>query len=254
MQLPHNPFKKALIEGRAPIGLWASLPSPYAVEVIAGAGFDWLLIDTEHTPADIETVLAELQAVAGYPSHPVVRLPWNDFVAVKRYLDIGALTLMIPQIGNADEARAAVAAMRYPPGGVRGVGGTTRATRFGRVDDYARRAEEELCLLVQVETREALDEIEAIAAVDGVDGIFIGPADLHASFGHVGERANPAVMARIDDGIRRIRAAGKAPGILTSNEADARRWLALGAQFVAVGSDVGLLARSADALAARFRT
>ena len=140
MQLPHNPFKKALIEGRAPIGLWASLPSPYAVEVIAGAGFDWLLIDTEHTPADIETVLAELQAVAGYPSHPVVRLPWNDFVAVKRYLDIGALTLMIPQIGNADEARAAVAAMRYPPGGVRGVGGTTRATRFGRVDDYARRA------------------------------------------------------------------------------------------------------------------
>ena len=253
MQLPHNPFKKALAEGRAPIGLWASLPSPYAVEVIAGAGFDWLLIDTEHTPADIETVLAELQAASAYGSHPVVRLPWNDFVAVKRYLDIGALTLMIPQIADAKEARAAVEAMRYPPRGIRGVGGTTRATRFGRVADYARHAEEQLCLLVQVETREALDQIEAIAAVDGVDGIFIGPADLHASFGFVGERANPEVMARIDDGIRRIRAAGKAPGILTSSEPDAKHWLALGAQFVAVGSDVGLLARSADALIARFR-
>jgi 4-hydroxy-2-oxoheptanedioate aldolase len=144
--------------------------------------------------------------------------------------------------------------MRYPPAGVRGVGGTTRATRFGRVPGYAKRAEEELCLLVQVESREALEQLEAIAAVDGVDGVFIGPADLHASFGHVGERAHPDVVPLIDDAIRRIRACGKAPGILTPDEGDARRWLSLGALFVAVGSDVGLLARGADALAARFRT
>jgi 4-hydroxy-2-oxoheptanedioate aldolase len=253
MNLPENPFKRALRSGKPQIGLWSSLSSNYTVEVIAGAGFDWILLDTEHSPADIENLLAQLQAAEPYPTHAVVRVPWNDMVNIKRVLDIGAQSLLIPYVQNAEEARAAVAHTRYPPAGVRGVAGTTRATRFGRIKDYARRAHEEICVLVQVETQKALDSIEAICAVDGVDGVFIGPADLHASFGYTGEIANPKVKPMIDDAIRRIRKAGKAPGILTPNEADARHWLECGALFVAVGADVGILARGAEALAAKFK-
>ena len=253
MELPRNAFKHALKGGRAQIGLWSSLSSNYSVEVTAGAGFDWLLLDMEHSPNDLESLLAQLQAAAPYPTHPVVRVPWNDMVTMKRVLDVGAQSLLVPYVSTADEARAAVAHTRYPPAGVRGVAGTTRATRFGRVKDYARRAHEELCLLVQVETQAALDSIEAICAVDGVDGVFIGPADLHASLGHTGEIANPKVKPLIDDAIRRIRKAGKAPGILTPNEDDARHWLECGALFVAVGADVGILARGAEALAAKFK-
>jgi 4-hydroxy-2-oxoheptanedioate aldolase len=183
-----------------------------------------------------------------------VRVPWNDMVWIKRVLDIGAQTLLVPYVSTAEEAHSAVAYTRYPPQGLRGVAGATRATRFGRIKDYARRAHEETCLLVQVETRAALDNIEAIAAVEGVDGIFIGPADLHASLGHTGEIAHPGVKPLIDEAIRRIRKCGCAPGILTPNEADARHWLACGALFVAVGADVGLLARGAEALAARFKS
>jgi len=253
MNLPENPFKRALARGTPQIGLWSSLSSNYTVEVIAGAGFDWILLDSEHSPADIENLLTQLQAAAPYPTHPVVRIPWNDMVTIKRVLDIGAQSLLVPYVSTADEARAAVSFARYPPAGVRGVAGTTRATRFGRIPDYARRAHEEICVLVQVETQQALDNIEAIAAVDGVDGIFVGPADLHASLGHAGETANPKVKPLIDDAIRRIRKSGKAPGILTPNEADARHWLECGALFVAVGADVGILARGAEALAAKFR-
>jgi 4-hydroxy-2-oxoheptanedioate aldolase len=220
---------------------------------VAGAGFDWLLLDSEHSPVDIENLLTQLQAAAPYHSHPIVRIPWNDMVTVKRVLDVGAQTLLVPYVQNVEEARRAVAHTRYPPAGVRGVAGTTRATRFGRIKDYAKRAHEEICVLVQVETQTALSEIEAIAAIDGVDGIFIGPADLHASLGHAGETANPKVKPMIDDAIRRIRKTGKAPGILTPNEADARHWLECGALFVAVGSDAGILARGADALAAKFK-
>jgi 4-hydroxy-2-oxoheptanedioate aldolase len=182
-----------------------------------------------------------------------VRVPWNDMVWIKRVLDIGAQTLLVPYVSTAAEARNAAAYTRYPPAGLRGVAGTTRASRFGRIKDYARRAHEEICLLVQVETQVALDNIEAIGAVEGVDGIFIGPADLHASLGHPGEIANPKVKPLIDDAIGRIRKCGKAPGILTPNEADARRWLECGALFVAVGADVGILARGAEALAAKFK-
>jgi 4-hydroxy-2-oxoheptanedioate aldolase len=253
MELPRNPFKHALKAGKPQIGLWSSLSSNYSVEVTAGAGFDWLLLDMEHSPNDLESLLAQLQAAAPYPTHAVVRVPWNDMVAMKRVLDVGAQSLLVPYVSTADEARAAVAHTRYPPAGVRGVAGTTRATRFGRIKDYARRAHEELCLLVQVETQAALDSIEAICAVDGVDGVFIGPADLHASLGHTGEIANPRVKPLIDDAIRRIRKAGKAPGILTPNEDDARHWLECGALFVAVGADVGILARGAEALAAKFK-
>ncbi|HEU4925013.1 MAG TPA: HpcH/HpaI aldolase/citrate lyase family protein [Burkholderiales bacterium] len=253
MNLPENAFKRALRALTPQIGLWSSLSSNYTVEVIAGAGFDWILLDSEHSPADIENLLTQLQAAAPYPTHPVVRIPWNDMVTIKRVLDIGAQSLLVPYVSTADEAKAAVSYTRYPPAGVRGVAGTTRATRFGRIADYARRAHEQICLLVQVETQGALDNIEAICEIDGVDGVFIGPADLHASLGHPGEIANPKVKPMIDDAIRRIRKAGKAPGILTPNEADARHWLDCGALFVAVGADVGILARGAEALAAKFK-
>jgi 4-hydroxy-2-oxoheptanedioate aldolase len=253
MQLPQNTFKRALQAGKPQIGLWSSLSSNYSVEVIAGAGFDWILLDCEHSPNDLESLLTQLQAAAPYPTTSIVRVPWNDMVTIKRVLDIGAQALLVPYVSTAEEALAAVAYTRYPPKGVRGVAGTTRATRFGRVKDYAKRAHEEICLLVQVETQAALDNIEAICAVEGVDGVFIGPADLHASMGYVGEVANPKVKPLIDDAIRRIRKAGKAPGILTPNEADAKHWLECGALFVAVGADVGILARGAEALAARFK-
>ena len=254
MELPPNAFKRALRAGKRQIGLWSTLSSSYTVETVAGAGFDWLLLDTEHSPSDLENLLTQLQAAAPYASHPIVRVPWNDMVTVKRVLDIGAQSLLIPYVQDAEEARNAVAHTRYPPAGVRGVAGTTRATRFGRVKDYAKRAHEEICVLVQVETQPALKNIEAICAIDGVDGVFIGPADLHASMGYAGETANAAVKPLIDDAIRRIRKAGKAPGILTPNEADARHWLECGALFVAVGSDAGILARGADALAAKFKS
>jgi 4-hydroxy-2-oxoheptanedioate aldolase len=254
MDLPPNRFKHSLRAGRPQIGLWSSLSSNYTVEVIAGAGFDWILLDSEHSPNDLESLLTQLQAAAPYPAHAVVRVPWNDMVTIKRVLDIGAQSLLVPYVSTRGEAESAVSYTRYPPAGQRGVAGTTRATRFGRVKDYAQRAHEEICLLVQVETQAALDSIEAICAVDGVDGVFIGPADLHASLGHPGEIANPRIKPLIDDAIRRIRKAGKAPGILTPNEADARHWLECGALFVAVGADVGILARGAEALAAKFKS
>ncbi|HSV20439.1 MAG TPA: aldolase/citrate lyase family protein [Casimicrobiaceae bacterium] len=253
MDLPRNTFKHALAAGRQQIGLWCSLSHHYAVEAVAGAGFDWLLLDTEHSPNDLESLVPQLQAVAAYPSSAVVRVPWNDTVTIKRVLDIGAQSLLLPYVQNVEEARAAVAATRYPPAGVRGVAGTTRASRFGRVKDYARRAEEELCVLVQVETREALAHIEAIAALDGIDGIFIGPADLHASMGFIGQTAEPSVVPQIEEALRRIRRTGKAPGILTADEALARRYIEAGALFTAVGVDVSMLAREADKLAARFK-
>ena len=252
MELPVNTFKRALYAGQSQIGLWCSLSSHYSAEIVAGAGFDWLLLDCEHSPNDLESLLTQLQAVAAYPTSPVVRVPWNDTVTIKRVLDIGAQSLLIPYVQNVDEARAAVAAIRYPPGGVRGVAGSTRATRFGRIADYAKRAHDELCLLVQLETESALRHVEAIAAIDGIDGIFIGPADLHASMGYTGEVANPRVFPLIEDALRRIRATGKAPGILVTDEALAQRCFDAGSLFTAVGVDTVLLARSADALARKF--
>jgi 4-hydroxy-2-oxoheptanedioate aldolase len=253
MDLPQNAFKRALEARKPQIGLWSSLASSYSVEVIAGAGFDWLLLDCEHSPNDLENLLTQLQAAAPYPSHCVVRVPWNDMVTIKRVLDIGAQSVLVPYVSTRAEAESAVAYTRYPPGGARGVAGTTRATRFGRIKDYAKRAQEELCVLVQAETQAALDNLESICGMEGIDGVFIGPADLHASLGHPGEIANPRVKPLIDEAIRRIRKCGKAPGILTPNETDARHWLQCGALFVAVGADVGILARGAEALAAKFK-
>jgi len=253
MELPCNQFRRALLEGRQQIGLWCTLPGGYAAEAVAGSGFDWLLFDTEHSPSDPIAILEQLQAVAPYPVAPVVRPAANDAVLIKRFLDIGAQTLLIPYVQNAEEARAAVAATRYAPQGIRGVSGLTRATRFGRVANYARRAADELCVLVQIETGEALEQLERIVAVDGVDGVFIGPADLAASLGHPGELGQRDVVAAIEDAIRRIRAAGKPAGILTTDVSFATRCIELGTSFTAVGIDAGILARGSEKLLHQFR-
>ncbi|WP_392587270.1 4-hydroxy-2-oxoheptanedioate aldolase [Serratia ureilytica] len=249
-----NHFKRALQEKRPQIGLWLGLCSSYSAELLAGAGFDWLLIDGEHAPNNVQTVLGQLQAVAPYPSQPVVRPPWNDAVIIKQLLDVGAQTLLIPMIQNAEQARDAVRATRYPPHGVRGVGSAlARASRWNRLPDYLQQADEQMCVLVQIETREAVKNLEAILQVEGVDGVFIGPADLSADMGFAGNPQHPEVQRTIDDAIARIRAAGKAPGILMANKALAQRYLEAGALFVAVGVDTTLLARAAEALANEFK-
>lgn len=254
MQLPENPFKRAIQAGRLQLGLWSILSSHVTVEILAGAGFDWLVLDTEHAPNELPMVYSQLQAAAaGGSAHPVVRVPWNDMVAIKRFLDIGAQTLLIPYVETERQALDAVSYTRYPPRGVRGYSAAPRASRFGRVLDYALGCEEELCVLVQVETRLGLDSLEAIARVDGVDGVFIGPGDLSAALGHVGNPRHPEVQAAIEDAIARVRACGKPVGILTADEALARRYVELGCVFTAVGSDLGILARGAERLAARFR-
>src|SRR5690349_4833703 len=177
MDMPINTFKRAIKEGRQQIGLWSSLSSHISVEILAASGFDWLLIDTEHSPNDLPMVYSQLQAAVGGTAHPIVRPPWNDMVTIKRYLDAGVQTFLIPYVQNAEEARQAVASTHYPPDGIRGFASASRASRFGRVKDYYARAAEEICVLVQIETQEALGHLEEIANVPGVDGVFIGPGD-----------------------------------------------------------------------------
>jgi 4-hydroxy-2-oxoheptanedioate aldolase len=254
MDLPHNPFKHAIAAGRQQIGLWVSLASPYSTEIVAGSGFDWILLDGEHSPNDPTTILPQLQAAAPYPVTPIVRPAWNDKVLVKRYLDIGAQTLLIPYVQTVEEAEAAVASIRYPTRGVRGVAGATRAARFGRVADYAKRAEDELCLLVQIETRLGLDNLEAIARVDGIDGVFIGPADLAAGLGHLGELQHAEVQAAIKDAIGRIGACGKPAGILALDEASTRRYIEWGTIFTAVGLDATILRVESEKLREKFKS
>jgi 4-hydroxy-2-oxoheptanedioate aldolase len=248
-----NAFKQALAAGRRQIGLWSSLAGTISTEIIAHSGFDWIVIDMEHAPNDLPQVVAQLQAMARGTATPVVRPPWNDFVTIKRVLDGGAQTLVIPYVQNRAEAEAAVAAIRYPPRGIRGVAAGARGSNFGRVPNYLTQAENDLCLILQVETAEAMERLEDIAAVDGVDGIFVGPADLAASMGHLGNPGAEPVQAAIKEAAMRIRKAGKAPGILSTVEADARRYIEWGYLFVAVGVDSALLAKNADALAARFK-
>ena len=249
-----NPFKQAIASGKRQIGLWSSLAGTISAEIIAHSGFDWIVIDMEHAPNDLQQVVAQLQAMATGTATPVVRPPWNDFVTIKRVLDGGARTLVIPYVQNRVEAEAAVAAIRYPPRGIRGVAAGARGSNFGRVPNYLAGAEADLCLIVQVETAEAMSVLEEIAGVEGVDGVFIGPADLAASMGHLGNPAAEPVQAAIRDAAQRILKAGKSPGILSTVEADARRYLDWGYAFVAVGVDASLLAKNADALATRFKS
>ncbi len=257
MNNPVNPFKRALAQKQLQIGLWLGLASPYTTEICAGAGFDWLLIDGEHAPNDLNSILAQLQAIAGYPaSHAIARVPVGHghvgTALIKQYLDLGVQTILVPMVDTAEQARAVVQAARYPPQGIRGMAGA-RASRWGRIADYALHANEQICVLVQAETRTALDNLDAIAAVDGVDGVFIGPADLSASLGHVGQPDQPQVRDAIENAFERIARAGKASGILMTDEALARHYIGLGGLFVAVGLDSALLARHSAALAASYR-
>lgn len=251
MDLPRNAFKAALKDGRRQIGFWVTIPDGGVVEMLAGCGYDWLLIDTEHSPMDAVATLPLMQAAAPYPASTVVRPGWNDPVEIKKLLDCGAQTLLIPYVQTAGEAAAAVAAVRYPPQGIRGVAGTTRASRYGAVKDYAVRAGQEICLLLQVETAEALGRIEEIAAVEGVDGIFVGPADLAASMGHPGNPGHPEVRAAVLEAIARITAAGLPAGLLSLDRTLLTEAAEAGAQFIAVGVDMatlraGALARRAE--------
>ncbi len=261
MQTPANTFKQALANKEAQIGLWLGLADAYTTEICAGAGFDWLLVDGEHAPNDVRSILSQLQAIAPYPSHPIARVPMGHGhigeMLIKQYLDVGVQTLLVPMVDTPEQAATLVRATRYPAaagvGGIRGMGGA-RASRWGRHPNYAKEANAQVCLLVQAETRTALDNLDAIAATEGVDGVFIGPADLSASLGHVGNPGHPEVQAAIEDAIARINKAGKAAGILTPDEALARHYLDIGALFVAVGLDTALLARHTSALAARFKS
>ncbi|HEY0823585.1 MAG TPA: 4-hydroxy-2-oxoheptanedioate aldolase [Ramlibacter sp.] len=248
-----NPFKKALAAKQPQVGLWLSMADPYLAEVSATAGFDWLLVDGEHAPNDLRSTLAALQAIAPYRSQPVVRAVAGEVALVKQLLDIGAQNLLIPMVDTAEQARSLVSATRYPPGGIRGVGSAVgRASRWSQRTDYLDVADDEACLLVQAETVTALKNLEEICAVDGIDGVFIGPADLSASLGHRGKPGHPEVQAAIEGAITRIVNSGKAAGILTSDNALARRYLESGATFVATGVDVLMYANAARKLAAEF--
>ena len=253
VEFQRNAFKHAIAAGQLQIGLWSSLASNIAAEIISDSGFDWILLDSEHSPNEIPGLLSQLQALQRGTATPIVRPAWNDAVLAKRCLDIGAQTLLFPYVQNAEEARRAVASTRYPPQGIRGVAVATRAGRYGRVPGYLTKANDEICVLVQVEARVALSELEAIAKVEGVDGVFIGPSDLAASLGHLGNPQAPDVQKAIKEAVTRLNALGKPAGILTANEEEARRYIEWGFLFVAVGADIGLLARNADALAKKFK-
>jgi 4-hydroxy-2-oxoheptanedioate aldolase len=252
--MPANAFKQALRNGQPQIGLWMGMAEPSVAELLAGIGFDWLLIDTEHSPNDPRSVLLQLQAVAAYPVHPIVRPVHGSVELIKQYLDIGAQTLLLPMIETADEAALMVAATRYPTRGIRGVASaTTRASRWNQIDRYFEHSDAEMCVLVQVESVKGLQNLQAIAAVEGVDGVFFGPADLAASMGLIGKLHDPEVRAAVAQGIATVKRAGKAAGTLTFDEKLAREYLALGALFVAVGVDTTLLMRAATDLARTFK-
>ena len=257
MKTPRNPFKQALREQRPQIGLWLGLANSYSAEICASAGFDWLLIDGEHAPNDIRSILQQLQTIAGYPNtHAVARVPVGHgdvgTALIKQYLDIGAQTLLVPMVDTAQQAAELVRAVRYAPAGLRGMAGA-RASGWGRYPRYAHEANDQVCLLVQIETKAGLDNLDAICATDGIDGIFIGPADLSASLGHVGDPGHADVQAAIGDVITRVVNAGKGVGILSTDETLTRRYLGLGATFVAVGLDTNLLMRGTTELAARYK-
>jgi len=258
VKTPINPFKLALQEKRAQIGLWIGLADHYTAEICAGAGFDWLLLDGEHSPNDVRSLLQQAQAIAGYPgTQTVARVPmghgWTGQALIKQYLDLGIQTLLVPMVDTPEQARELVRCMRYPPDGIRGVGGA-RASRWGRYPNYLAEANAQVCLLAQVETPLAMANVEAIAAVEGVDGVFIGPSDLSATHSHIGNPGHPEIQELITGSIRRIRDAGKAAGILMPDETLARRYLELGASFVAVGIDSNLLAHATRHLASRFKS
>lgn len=243
-----NRLKSALAEDRLQIGLWQSLASAYTAEICAGAGYDWLLFDGEHSPNTIPTLLAQLQAVSAHPVEAVARPPVGDPILIKQYLDIGFRSLLIPMVGSAEQARQLVSATRYPPSGIRGVAGLTRASGFGARSGYLASAHQDICLILQIESRAGLDAIEDIAAVEGVDALFIGPGDLAGALGHLGDTSHPAVQAAISDALIRMQKAGIPAGIFVASAEDAKRYAAMGARMISIGTDIGLLSIGAARL------
>jgi 2-keto-3-deoxy-L-rhamnonate aldolase RhmA len=250
--LPHNSFKKALAGGERVIGLWVTFTSHVVVEVLAHSGFDWLLLDMEHSPSDLQIIGQQLLAVRGSTTAPIVRVPVHDMAWIKRVLDAGAPNVMVPNIRSVAEAREAVAWTRFAPEGLRGVAGSTRAGNYTRYKDYMARANDEIGLVLQIESREALDDLDAICRVPGVDAVFIGPSDLAASLGHRGQSGHPDVQTAIGNAFRTARAAGRAIGILAA-DGKAEPYLDQGATMVGVGTDLHLLIAAGDSLAARFK-
>ena len=255
MPAPNNPFKQALRDGKAQIGLWQALANPYTAEICAGAGYDWLLLDAEHAPNDLPLLVSQLQAMKGTGSHAVIRPPIGETFIIKQLLDIGAQTLLVPMVDSRDMAETMVKAVRYPPHGVRGVGAAlARASAFNRIPDYLQTANDEICLLLQIESRAGLAALDEIAATKGVDGVFIGPADLAADMGFLGKPGAPEVQVEVERALLRIQSHGKAAGILIGDLGLAKRYLDLGASFVAIGNDVTLLANATTKLLADFRS
>jgi len=255
VEMPHNSFKRALREGKPQIGLWVGMVDPSVAELLAGVGFDWLCLDAEHSPNDVRTVLAQLQAIAPYPVQAVVRPVHGASELLKQYLDIGVQTILVPMIETPEQAARVVAATRYPTRGHRGVASaTTRASRWGRIEGYFQHVDQEVCVVVQVESVRGLANLAEIAAVEGVDGVFFGPGDLAASMGYLGNPMEPQVQRSILEGIATVRQAGKAAGSLTADRRLARQYLSLGASFVAVGIDMTVLSKAAAELAAEFKS
>ena len=248
-----NSFKRDLLAGKKLIGIWSSLANEITAEVLGVAGFDWVVLDGEHSPNNVRTFITQLMALKDSPTAPVVRPTCNNAVEIKLLLDSGFYNFLIPFVESADEARSAVSATRYPPQGIRGVSVSQRSNRFGTVPDYFKNVNQHICVMVQIESRAGVAAVKDIAAVDGVDCIFVGPSDLAAALGHLGNASHPEVQAAIAQIFADAKAAGKPTGILAPVEADARRYLAMGATFVGVGSDLGAFRNATQALCDRYR-
>jgi 4-hydroxy-2-oxoheptanedioate aldolase len=249
-----NRLKKAFAEKSPAVGLWQALANPYTAEICADIGYDWLMFDCEHSPNTLQTLLSQLQAVAAYPVEPIVRPPSHDPAIIKQYLDLGVRTLLVPMVDSAEQARQIVAATRFPPNGIRGIASaTSRASRFGTMANYLQETHKDLCVITQIESRQALDDIEAIAAVDGVDALFVGPGDLAGSLGHLGDPGHPEVRTAIENALARIKATGKPAGVFAASGEQAKAYFAAGVAFVSVGTDIGLLSKGGRELLERSR-
>ena len=253
MDLPRNGFKHMLAAGKPQFGAWLMSAAPSTAEALGCVGYDFLVVDMEHVPVDTPQMIELLRAVAGTPASPVTRVPWNDAVMVKRALDAGAQTLMFPFVQDEREAARAVAATRYPPDGIRGAAGTHRGSRYGTIPDYFKIAARELCVIVQVETKHAVERIAAIAAVPGVDTIFVGPGDLSASMGHLGDVAHADVQAQLAHAAAECTRLGKPCGILAANPDMAARFAGYGYSWIAIGSDMSMMVTRAQEWLAKAR-
>ena len=255
MEIPINQFKRRALAGKVQYGIFHGLPGTYTAEICAGAGFDWVVIDGEHAPFDIQTILHHLQAMSAYEVSPIVRVPEGHPTLVKQILDIGVQTLIVPMVETREQAQMLVQSVQYPPKGMRGVGtALSRAARWNRVKGYFDHAEEEICLIVQVESVKGLEHLEAITSVDGVDGVLIGPADLGATMGHLGKPGHPDVVDAVCNAIKSVRRLGKIAGMLTVSDRLIRQYEEAGANMVGVGLDTLLLARATETLAQTYRS